>query len=149
IDIAFFDVERLEDVVVAPNDFLAGEGVRDREDRRGRVDLDVDGATCFFEQILVWMRQQENRLFGMVHEAVGEGGLMLDKQSDAILPGDVIGHYDGEFGPRDHWIETHRDNAPARSRAAHGGAVDHSWESEIVDVVSGTSDFVTAFFARD
>ena len=61
--------KRLEDVVVAPDDVRAGERVLDGEDAGQRLDVDRDGAARLLEQVAVGMREQHDRLFGMIDDA--------------------------------------------------------------------------------
>ncbi len=77
VDVALLHLEGLEDIVAAPDDFFFGERILDGEDGRERLDLDAHGAARFFQQILVGMREQDDGLFGMVHEFVGEAGLVV------------------------------------------------------------------------
>ncbi len=45
------------------------------------------------------MRQQQDRLFGMVDDSIGQARLIVLDQSDAILAGNVLRGDDDKFVP--------------------------------------------------
>jgi hypothetical protein len=105
LDVALFDEEGFKDIVFAPDDLLFRERIRDGEDRGEWFVLDVNGATCFFEQIFIGMREKNGGFFGMVHYAIGEAGLVFDEQRDTICARDILGGDYGEFIPRNPFAE--------------------------------------------
>ena len=147
--IAFVHQERFEDVVFAPYYFFAGEGIFDGENRGERIDFDADGAAGFFEQIFGGMRQENDRFFRVIDDAVGQARLIFDEQGDAVFSGDVFGGYDREFRPGDDRVEMDRADAASRCGRSDGRAVQHFREREIVDIDGAAGDFLAAFFARD
>src|SRR5580698_449590 len=84
----------------------------------------------------------------MIHFAIGQAGLIVADQSDAILAGDIFRRHDYEFGPVELRIEGNFLDCAARNLAANGRAVKHSWQGHVIDVLRGTVYFVAAFLAR-
>ncbi len=74
------------------------------------------------------MREQDDRLFGVVDDAVGEVGLVVEDERDAVGAGDVFRGDDDELVPRDAFVEDDVADAPARRGAADGRAVEHAGE---------------------
>ena len=150
IHIALFDEKRFEDIVLAPDDFFLRERILDRENRGQRLDFDAHRAARFFEQIFIGMREQDDGFLGMIYNAVGEAGLIVDDQRDAILVGNVFRGDDGEFIPRDAIAEMDAANPAARDRAANCRAVQHVRERDVVDVARAARHLLAAllFAAR-
>ncbi len=133
-DVPLLDEEGLEDVVFAPDDCFGRESFLDVEDAGQRLYLDADGAARLFEQILVRVREQEDGLFGVVDERLGKVGLVVEDERDVVRAGDVARRDDGELFPRDAFAESDARDAAARGGAAHGHAVEHPGEREVVHV---------------
>src|SRR5712692_8695777 len=134
-------------VVRAPDHLLLVQGILDGKDRIERLKLDLYGAPCFFKQVFVRVREQNHRLFGMVHDAVGEIRLVMRNQRHEVLAGDVLRRNDGEFIPGDALAECNPANASTSAGAADGCAVQHSGEAEIVHVARLAGYFVAPFFS--
>jgi hypothetical protein len=126
IDIAFFDQIGLEDIVCAPDDLLRGLTFFHGEERGERFVFDGYGIDGFWEEMAVGMREQENRLFGMIDDSIREAGLIVFDERDAILAGDVRGRDDYEFVPIDSRPEGELFDFAAWNAAADGGAVEHA-----------------------
>jgi len=97
----------------------------------------------------VRVRQQKNRLFGVIHEPVGQTRLIVGDESNDIFAGDVFGGDDHEFVPGDSGAKCNFPNLAARNLAAHGRTVKHVGKRHIVDVLRLPRDFVSSLFARD
>ncbi len=147
VDISSFDEEGFEDIVAAPDDFIFRERIFDREDAGEWFDFDVHGSASLFEQILVRMREEQNRLFGVIHSLGSEAGLVIDEQSDAVFPGNIFCLDDGELVPGDAVSETNGSNAPASEGAANRDPVQHVRKCEVVDVLRAARDFLASLFA--
>ena len=149
VHVAFLHVVRLEYVVLAPDDCAFRERILDRENRGQRFDVDLHRAPRFLQQILVRMRQQDDRFFGMVDEFGGEAGLIVHDQRDFVLAGNVGGRDDREFVPGNAVAVANAADAPARDAAAHGHAVDHVRKGEVVHVLGAAGDFFAPLFPQD
>ena len=124
-------------------------GLFDREDRGQRFDIDGDSAARFFQEIAIGVRQQQDRLFGVLEKLLDQVGLIIDNQSDDVLAGDVLRGDDGELVPRDFRREGDVADAAARAGSANGRSVEHAGQDSVVDVDRFPGDFVPALFARD
>ncbi len=89
IDVAFFDQISFEGVVGAPDDVMEGFAFFDGENRGEGIVFDGNGFDGFGEKMAVGMSEQEQRLLGMIDDAVGETRLIVFDKRDAIFPGDV------------------------------------------------------------
>ena len=54
---------------------------------------------------MIGVREQHDRLFGMIDDVVGEIGLVVEDQRDAFVPGNVGGGDDDELVPGDVGLE--------------------------------------------
>ena len=79
----------------------AAERLVDGEDRRQRLDADRARAAAPPRAAGDRVGEQDDRLFGMVDDVVGEVGLVVDDQRDPVVAGDVGGRDDGELVPGD------------------------------------------------
>src|SRR5205085_4691662 len=143
------DEERLEDVVLAPDYLLLRERVFDAEDGGQRLNLYADGAPRLFEQVLVLVREQEYRLFGVVDRAVGEVGLVEEDERDGVRARNVARRDDGELVPGDAFAEDYLADSPARDVAAHGHAVEHAGRVEVVNVARRARHLRAPLLARN
>ncbi len=78
VHVAFINQKLFEDVVFAPDDLLLFQRVFQCKDRRQFFIIDPHLAARFFEQILVLMREQNDRLLRMIHNCVGEVRLVVE-----------------------------------------------------------------------
>src|SRR5581483_2568019 len=99
IDVAFINQKLFEDVVVAPNDFVLSKRILRRENRGLLFVINSHVTTRFFEQVLVVMSQQHDRLLRVIDESVGEIRLVIEDQRDAILAWNIFRGDDREFIP--------------------------------------------------
>ena len=93
------------------------------------------------------MREEQDRLFAMIHLAISEARLIGDDELDAILAWDVGGGDDCEFAPVDAAVKCDGANQPARNRAAHCGSVPHAVAVDIVHITRAAQQLVHAFLA--
>src|ERR1700719_3675863 len=91
------------------------------------------------------MRQKDDRLFGMIYEFRREAGLVFDKECDAILARNIFCGDDCEFFPGNITFKIDSANAAARNGAADGGAVNHPWKGEVVDIAGAAGSLFTPF----
>ena len=77
-DVAFINQKLFEDVVFAPDDFFLFQRFFQRKDRRQFFIIDPHMSARFFEQILVLMREQNYRLFRMIHNLISEVRLVVE-----------------------------------------------------------------------
>ncbi len=92
------------------------------------------GTSRFLDNIAIVMREQQDRLFRMIDYIVGEVGLIVDNQRDAVAARNVVGSDDGDFVPRDSGTIVDLDDAPASHGASDRGAVEHARHREVVEV---------------
>ena len=136
IYVAFFEQENFEQIVRAPDDHILPLALFNGEDGRQRFVFDLHRADGFAQFVLVGMREEQDRLFAMIHFAVGEAGLIGDDELDAIFAGNVGGGNDRELAPVDAAVKCNGANQPARNCTAHRGAVPHAFALHIVDVAA-------------
>src|SRR3989440_2150923 len=95
------------------------------------------------------MREQNDWLFRMIHNFVGQVRLIVENQRDVVFAWDVFGRNDREFVPGQVAFERNVLDASTWNRAAHSHAVQHPVELQIINVERRTGDFLAAFFAGD
>jgi len=95
------------------------------------------------------MCKQNDGFFRVIDDTVGQAGLIVEYERDAVFAGNVLGRYDDEFGPVDFRGEGDFADGAARSFAANRSAVEHAGQAHIVNVEGGAGDFVAALFAWD
>ena len=96
------------------------------------------------------VRDEHDRLFGVIDDVGGEIRLIVDDELDAVLARDVGRGDDDELVPGDGGIERDADvMRPRGDRAAHGDAVQHPCRRQIVDVERLAGDLGAAFLAPD
>ncbi len=100
IHVAFFHLDGLQDIVLAPNHLFFPQRVFDGEYGRQGIDIDANGAARFLQQMLVRVGQENNRLLRVVNDAVGQAGLVVEDQGHMVFPRNVFGGHDGKFLPR-------------------------------------------------
>ena len=149
IDVAFFDQIGFEKIVRAPDYLGDGFAFFDGEERGKRIVFYGNGSDSFGEKMAVGMSEEEKRLFGMIDEAIGEAGLIVVEESDAIFAGNVFWGDDDELAPVDFGTERKVFDYAARDLAANSGAEEHARQDEVVDVAGLASDFGKAFPARN
>ena len=115
LDVTLGYAVALEDVVGSPDDLASGERVVDGQDRRQRFDLNRNLPPRIVGPRAIAMRDQHDRLLGMIHDIRREVGLVVDDQLDEIVAGDVGGGDDDEVGPIDRRIEGDLLDAAARN----------------------------------
>ena len=101
IDIALFEQEALQQIVLAPDDRFLPFALFDGEDRRKGIVLDVDGSDGFAQLLLAGMGEQHDGFIAMVHAAVGQAGLIVEDEPDLIFAGNVERGDDRELAPVD------------------------------------------------
>jgi len=94
------------------------------------------------------MRQQQYRLFGVIHRIGRQARLVIQDQRDAILARNVYGRYDDEFVPIHTQVKRNLFDFAAGHAAAHRRAVKHAGQNHVVDIARCSGDFVPALFAR-
>src|SRR5262245_61015621 len=97
--------------------------------------------------MFVRMREQHDWFFGVIDDAVGETGLIVEDECNAIRRRYVCGRDDRELLPRQTIGESDAANPAARCRTANRDAVQHARHRDVVHVLRGAGDFRSAFFA--
>jgi hypothetical protein len=111
--------------------------------------FDGDGFDGFGKKMAVGVSEEKNGLFGMIDDAIGQAGLIVFDEGDAIRAGDVFVGDDDEFVPIDAGAEGDGFYFAAGDAATDGGAVEHAGEGEVVDVAGFAGNFAAAFPAGD
>ena len=93
------------------------------------------------------MGEQHDRLFGVIDDVVGQAGLVVQDERDAIGRGDVARGDDGELVPGKAALEADAANASARDRTPDGDAVQEARHRQVVHVARLAGDLRAAFFA--
>src|SRR5579871_3191305 len=97
----------------------------------------------------VRVREQQDRLLWMIHRAVGEAGLVIGNECNAIRPRNVLGGDDHELIPGDSGAKRDFPDLAAGNFAAYGCAMEHPGQSDVVDVLRAAGDLVAPLFARN
>ena len=112
---------------------------------------DVDVGQAFDESRAIGVGEEHDR-FGLVADAIdGQERLILGDHGDHVLArdGDVPVVDEGEAAPIECGIALDGDDAAGGDGRAHGGAVEHAVECEVVDVAGGPGDLLDALGARN
>ncbi len=149
IDVPFFHLDGLQDIVLAPDHFFSPQRVFESENRRQRLDVDPNGTPSFLQQVLVGVGQESDRFFRVVNDPVGQAGLVVEDQGHIVFSRNVFGGHDGEFLPRQIPLPGNPPDAPSRARAADGHPVHHTREGKVVRVARLAGDFVETLLARN
>ena len=85
----------------------------------------------------------------MIDVSIRQTGLIVADQGNAVFAGNIFrgNHY--EFGPVELRVKGDFLDYAARNLAAHGRAIEHSWQAHVVDVSCRAGDLVAALLARD
>ena len=127
--ISLFHPVAFEDVVFAPDDELAALAFFDGVDGGCGLIADLDGRHRGCQGVPIGMRQQQDRLFRMIHHSIGQAGLVIHDERDDIAAGNIFGGDDGELVPGDAFTELDLFNrsagnaccAPWRRRSCPAG----------------------------
>ena len=111
--------------------------------------VDADPAAGLFEQVPVVVGEEDDRFFRVVDGLAREVGLIVDDQRDDVRAGNVGGGDDDELVPGHARLELDAADDAARRLAAHGDAVQHPWQRQVVDVARLAGDLAAAFLARN
>jgi hypothetical protein len=102
-----------------------------------------------FRARAIGVRDQDDRFFRVVHDTVGQIGLIVGNELHAVRAGNVRRGHDDVLVPRNRGIEPDLLDATARDGAADGDAVKHARRRHVVDVERLAGDFRAAFLAPD
>src|SRR5215469_17131082 len=95
------------------------------------------------------MRQQENRLFGMIHGSIGQAWLILDNQRNAVLSRNILGGHDHKLFPRNTCPKRDLFDLASRNSAPNGRPEQHVGYRYIIDILRAASDLVATFLTRN
>jgi len=146
--VALVDVELLDEIVVAEDDFSPGFTFLNREHGGERLVVDADGCDGGWEPVFVRMGEQDDGLFGMIDDGVGEAGLVGKDELDVVVAWNVGGGDEDEFRPVDGGVVVDGEDASAWDGTADGCAVPEAGPGEVVDVLGTASDLGEALFAE-
>ncbi len=147
--VAFLDQKTLEGVVLSPDDLLMALAFFNGENRRKRLVFDLHGVHSFRQEVLVRMGKQQDRLFGMIDHFIRQTWLIVGNQCDAICARNVFRRNDDKFVPWDFRSEVNCLDSSTRRVAAHCGAIYHSGQNHVIDVLRASRDLFAAFLARN
>src|SRR5437870_12738305 len=118
------------------------------------------------------MSEQNDWLFRMIDNFVGEIRLVVEDQRDIVFTRDIFGSNDRKFVPRNvevrtacgagsprghpergagcgRLIERNILDAPTRNRATYSYAMQHPRKSDVINIKRLAGNFLPAFFAKD
>ena len=148
VHVTLIDMERFEEIILAPDDLLPRERVFDRQYGRQRLNFEAHRAPRFFEQVLVGVRQQHHRFFRMIDEIRCQARLIFLYQRRAILAGNILGSDDCKFVPGDIAFEMNLAEPAPRNRTAHRCAKEHAREREVAHIARAAGHFFSSFLTR-
>src|SRR5205823_5837874 len=119
------------------------------EDRRQWGNINTDSTSGSLKEIFVGMREQDDRLFGVVYPFIGKTRLVIDEQRNRILPGDVRCCDDDELVPRNVRGKFDPEYLSACDFTSDRCAEDHAGEDQIIDVLGTAGHLVATFFSRN
>ena len=105
-------------------------------DGRQWIDVDLTARRAFSTRSFVGVGQQDDRLLGVVDDAVGQAGLVIHDEDDPIGRRHVTGGDDREFVPRNAVAKMDVADAATRHRTSDGDTVQHARERHVIDVGS-------------
>src|SRR5262249_27300577 len=149
VDVALRDQVGLKDVVRSPDDLGAPLTFINGEQRGKRLIFDGDALHRLGENVRVGMSQQDDGLLGMVDNPIGQAWLIVHDQGDAVPAGNVFRGNNDELVPGDFGRETDVCNPSAWNLAAHSGAVEHTGQDYVIDVLRLSGNFISPFLAWD
>jgi hypothetical protein len=149
LDVALDDGEGLEDIVGAPDHLAGGERLLDGEDRRQRLDVDLDGVAGALEEGAIGVGEEDHRLLGVVDDVRGESRLVVEDEVDDVGPGDVLGGDHHDLVPRDAGPELDVADLAARHLRADRDAVEEHVELDVVDVARFAGQLGARFLPGD
>jgi hypothetical protein len=109
-------------------------------------DLYAHVSSCFFYQVLVFVREQQDRLFRVVDEICGEIWLIVQDQRDVVSSRNIFRGDNRELIPREIALESDLLDRSACGGASHRCAVKHVRKRKIIDVERGAGNFLPALF---
>ena len=108
----------------------------------------MDGRDGPDQRGLVRMREQQDRLFRMVHLVSGQAGVILCEVNDCVLAG-YIGRADyDKFTPVHGGVEVDGADASACDAGTYGGTVPHAGQSQVVDILRSAQHLGAALLAQ-
>src|ERR1700751_1261965 len=96
----------------------------------------------------VRMRKQQDWLLRVIDELACETWPILVDHRNDVFAWNIFRANDNEFTPRNPVAEFDFQNASAWDAAAHGGAIDHVWKRDVVDIPGCAAHLRQAFFAK-
>ena len=90
-----------------------------------RIVFNRDCLHGFPKLVPIRMSYKQDRLLGVIDDAISEARLIIDNERDAIAPGNIFRADYNIFVPVDTGSETDFANCSARNLAANGCAVEH------------------------
>src|ERR1700730_12308210 len=116
----------------------------DGENSGQRIDLNPNRPARLLEQIFVPVGKEDNRFFRVIHNFIGETGLVFDDQLNTVSGGDIFRRDNRKFIPGNAALELNPANAPACGRAAQSRPVEHVWKTEVVNIAGDSSDLLAS-----
>jgi hypothetical protein len=119
----------------------------DGENRGEGIDVEANQLPGPLQQIFVWVRQQNDRLFRVIDLAGSQARLILGEQQHAVFSGNIRGGNHGDFFPGHAGIEMNFAKDAAGNGAAHGDPKQHAGSAEIIDVSGAAGHLLASLFA--
>jgi hypothetical protein len=94
------------------------------------------------------MRQEQDRLLGMIDLPISQAWLVLPDQSNAIVARNVLCSDDYKFAPLQRSTKRNIFYDSPGNLAANGRAIEHSRQRHVVNVACRPGYFVAAILAR-
>ena len=148
-EVAVRDVVLLEEVVLAVDLHPRRERVLDREHGVERLDLDAHGTQGGLGALGIGVRQQQDGLVRVLDLAHDQERLVLEDVGHAVLARDVPVIGDHHAVPVEGRVEFDAADEAARNLGAHGAAVEHPGDLEVVHVKRAPGDLVGAVALGD
>ena len=147
VDVSLINQKFFEDIIFTPNNLLLCERIVQRKDSGQLFVFDAHVPSRFFNEIFVFVSEQKDRLFMMIHAVLGEIRLVVKNQRDIVLAGNIFGRNDCEFVPWNISLERNLLYAATCYRTAYGHAMQHARKAQIINIECLARDFLAAFFA--
>src|SRR6187402_264220 len=148
IDVALLHHIALEGVVFSPHDGVHPLALFDCEDRGPWLVLNLDGGNSLRKPRAIRMGEQENRLFGMVDELIGEAGMVLDQMNNGVGARNIFRCNDDKLAPVDFFAELDRNNTTTRDFRPYCRPKPHTRERKVIDVLRFSQYLSRSLFTK-
>ena len=97
---------------------------------------------------IIRMRDQQDRLFGMVHESIRQTDVIFHQVHDRVFAWNILCGDDDELIPIHAFAKLNRRDASPRNGASNRCAMQHAWQADVINVLRAAKHLRLTLFAR-